>query len=109
MVIHHHYHHHQKHHQDGHLLMREGGKLHSIGGEQFVSGLEPTIREGWLLHQRLQVQVSESIFSRKGWQKNRALAASTSFDLESLACACVIYTVEWSICIALVGSFCIEV
>ena len=33
--------------------------------------------------------------------KNRALAASQSFDWESLACACVIYTVEWSICIVL--------
>ena len=65
MVIHHHHHHHQKHHQDDHLLMREGGKLHSIGSEQLVSGLEPTIREGWLLHQRLQIQVSESIFPRK--------------------------------------------
>ena len=65
MVIHHHHHHHQKHHQDDHLLMREGGKLHSIGSEQLVSGLKPTIREGWLLHQSLQVQVEESIFSRK--------------------------------------------
>ena len=46
---------------------------------------------------------------QKMMTKNRALAASQSFDWESLACACVIYTVEWSICIVLVGLFCIEV